>query len=152
MSAVTHAEIPNVANSRSSGAGRRFGYLLGIAFNLLLLYLINVVPGWEAASWLTPVAGELVGFANVCLWVGIVVNALNVLADPPWLRALGDAANCVLAAILLGRLLQLHPFDFTGWDVDWRPLLTILLVVALVGTAIAAIVNVVKFFVAISRH
>lgn len=151
MSAVTHPEIPRTASRRGSGAARRFGYLLAIAVNLVLLYLINVAPGWQTVSWLTPQVGELVWLANLCLAVGIGINALRVLADPPWFKALGDAVNCVFAAILAGRLLQEFPFDFTGWSTDWTPLVTIVLVVALVGAAIGVIANVVRFFVAIAR-
>lgn len=151
MSAVTRSEIPRTASDRSPAAARRFGYLLGIAFNVVLLYLINIAPGWQAVPWLTAEAGELVGLANACLIVSIAINALDVLADPTWLRALGDAVSCVLTAILAGRLLQVYPFDFTGWGTDWSPLVTIVLVLVLIGTAIGAIASVVRFFVALAR-
>lgn len=152
MSAVTHPEIPSTTTERGSGAGRRFGYLLAIAVNLVLLYLINVAPGWQAVSWLTPAAAELVGLANLSLAVGIAANALFVLADPPWFKALGDALVTAVAAILTGRLLQVYPFDFTGWGTDWSWLVTTVLVVALIGMIIAVVVNIVRFLVNLRRH
>lgn len=152
MSAITHPPDSTSRVERGSGAGRRFGYLVAIAINVVLIYLVNVSPGWASVSWLTPATTEIVPILNVSLTAGIVVNALFILADPPWFKALGDTVTCAVAVVVTGRLLQVFPFDFTAYSVDWATVVRVGLVVVLIAVALATVVNIVRFFVALARR
>jgi hypothetical protein len=124
-----------------SVATRRFGYLLGAAINLALAYAVNIWPGWEAVPFLTEETQQVVGLVTFSMLVAVVVNLVYVAADPPWLKALGDTVTTGIAFAVLVRMLQVFPFDFTGSSFDWALVARVVLVVALIGTAIALVVQ-----------
>ncbi len=128
-------------------AARRFGYLVAIAVNAVLLWLIHVNPGWSAAPFLTDAAEPLVPLVTFSLVVSIVVNLVWVVRDPLWLRALGDMITAAISVVVLSRVLALFPFSFDDGSM-LRTVFRVVLVVALVGTAIAVVVH----LVAMIRH
>src|SRR5437868_490794 len=76
---------------RPSAASRRFGYALSIAINVVLIYLINEWPGWQSLSFITGDVKLVIPIINASMVVVIVVNGLYLIADPRWLRAIGEA-------------------------------------------------------------
>ena len=73
----------DVAQRRLTSAGHRFGYAVAIVINVLLLYAINVWPGWQAVPFLAGEAREVVDLVDVSLIVGMVTNEVCVLVDRP---------------------------------------------------------------------
>lgn len=130
---------------RSSRALRRTGYVISMLCNAALLYLINVTPGWEAWSWLTSDAGEVVGVVNASLLLSIAVNLGFVVNDHPRLKSLGDAITAAVAFVVLLTIWQAFPFDF-GDGRDWTGLVRTVLAVGMVGTAIGTIAAVISIF------
>lgn len=146
---LTHPapDTPTRSTRRVPSASRRLGYRLAIVLNLALVYLVNVWPGWQAVSWLTPETSDVVGVVNLSLVVGAVVNLAYLAYDQPWFRALGDLVTAAIAVVVVVRVLAVFPFDFSGYDIDWAPVARIVLVVAIVGTAIGTLVSLVTFVV-----
>ena len=132
---------------RPSLAARRFGYLVAAAANVVLLILIHVSPGWREMPFLTDAAADAIPLVTFSLVAGIVVNAVWFLTDPLWLRSLGDMVTAAISVVVLSRVLALFPFSFDDGSM-LRTVFRVVLVVALVGTAIAVVVH----FVAMIRH
>jgi hypothetical protein len=132
---------------RPSLAARRFGYLVAAAVNGVLLWLIHVSPGWSAAPFLTDAAADVIPLVTLSLVAGIAVNLVWLLADPLWLRALGDMITAAISVVVLSRVLALFPFSFDDGSTLYT-VFRVVLVAALVGTAIAVVVN----LVAMIRH
>ena len=122
---------------------RRVGYGIGALVGLVGLYLINVWPGWEAVPFLTAETTSVLILVNASIAAGIVANVAFLWFDRARFVA---AANLVTTGIGLAamiRLLQVFPFDFSGWGFDGTVLVRIVLVVGIVGSVIGAGVQIV---------
>ena len=49
----------------------------------------------------------------------MVVNALFVVADPPWFKALCNVVTSAISLTVAVRTWQVFPFDFSSYAVDW---------------------------------
>ncbi len=135
---------PATTPRRPGVRARRVGYLIAAAINGILLYLVNVTPGWENMSFLTEDFSRVVDILNLSLVVGAVVNLLWVAADPPWLRSLGQLVQAGISLVVTLRLLDVFPFDFSHWAFDVTLLVRVVLVVAAFGTAVGVMVETVR--------
>ncbi len=133
------------ASKRPSPAARRFGYVVAAAVNVALWVVIHVWPGWQEASFLTSATEDVLPWVDAQLGVSVVVNAIWLLLDPRWLRALGEALTAALGVAALARILAVFPFIFDDDGVPWEQWLRVALVVALVGAAIGVLANLVAF-------
>lgn len=131
---------------RPGPAQRRAGYLIAIVINGVLLYLLNGSPGWQAAPFLTAATAQVIEVVNLALGAGIAVNAAYLVHDPPWLRRLGDLATTVLGLAAAIRIWQVFPFSFGAGEQGWSTVARVLLIVAIVGSAIAIVVNLARLF------
>jgi CHASE1-domain containing sensor protein len=142
------------AHTRPSKAARGFGYTVAAVLNAVLLYLINVRPGWRAVPFLTEDTTRVLVVVNLSLVAGIVANLLFVLYDPPRWKALGDLVTTSISLVVLFRIWAVFPFAFDASQ--WTLLARTVLVVAIVGTGIAMLVQVLAATGAtgrsISRH
>jgi len=126
---------------RPSVASRRVGYTIAVGVNAALLYLVNVVPGWQAATFLTEDFTAVLGLLNLSLAASIVVNLVWIAADPAWLRSSGQLALSGLALAVVLQMLEVFPVDFSGWAFDGAWLVRFVLLVAAVGTALGLLVE-----------
>lgn len=132
---------PTPAHPRPHTVAHKFGYLIAITVNAALFYLINVEPGWQVLPFLTPETPQVLGLINFSLVTAIVINTVYVLYDAPWCKALGGFLLATIGLAVLQRMWVVFPFAFTG---GWPVLLIhALLVVAIVGTVMAMIVDLV---------
>jgi len=129
------------AASRTSTPGqRRFGYLLGALVNACLLYAVHVWPGWDVLPFLTEGMTEALGLVTATMAVAIAANLVYAVTDPPWVRSLGDLITTSVGLAAAIQLWQVVPFDFSGYSLDWALVTRILLVVAIVGSAVGILV------------
>jgi hypothetical protein len=136
-----------VASTRSSSAaGRRAGYVVAVIVNAALLVVINVNPGWQNLSFVTDAADDVVGWVNLALAVGLVANLVYLVLDAQRVRAFGEVVVGVVGLIAAARLLQVFPFDFSGSDFPWTLLVRVVLWVAVLGSAVSVLVNVLRLF------
>ncbi|MCV2394112.1 hypothetical protein OEB99_07325 [Actinotalea sp. M2MS4P-6] len=125
---------------RPSPAARRFGYVVAIAVNLVMLGLIVVWPGWQAVPFLTEATTEVLPAVEAQLWTSIAVNVVWILADPRWLRALGETVTSAVGLAAAVRILTVFPFAFED-GTSWATLARFVLWIAVVGSAIGVLVN-----------
>lgn len=143
---MTVASTPKTPTrlSRLSRSARRVGYVFAVLFNAAGLYLINVWPGWETVPFLTGDTRQVLGIVNAVLITSLAVNILYLFTDPRWLVALGGLVTTVLGLIGLIRIWQEFPFDFGDSSIDWTMVFHIGLVVGIVGSCIAIVVQLVQ--------
>jgi hypothetical protein len=128
--------------SRPGPVARRVGYLISIALNVVILWLVFVSPGWEAVPFLTDRTIDVLPVVTASILVNIVVNLVWLAVDPLWLHALGDGVNAAMGVVVTGGLLSVFPFSFDD-NQPWEVFVRIILVVGLVGASIAVVVNLV---------
>jgi hypothetical protein len=132
------------AHRETSAAARRAGYTVAIAVNAVLLYLINRSPGWEAVPFLTDDTPRVLGLVNASIVSGIVANAVYVLWDPRWLRALGDVVTTAVGLAALVQLWVVFPVAFAPAAVDWELVARWVLGVGIAGSVIGIVVALVR--------
>lgn len=126
------------------GVAERFGYTVAIVLNGALLWFAHELldlgwPGFLTERW------ELVlPVLTASLIAGIVANAAFVVHDRGRFRALADLVTGALSLAVSIRTWNVFPFDFSGYGTDWSWALRAILVLAIVGTSVAVIVNTVK--------
>lgn len=140
MSAAT-ARQPG---ARPSVAARRAGYVVSVLVNAALLWLLNVRPGWQALPFLTDETAEVVPLVNASLVAAVVANALFVVTDPPWFKALGDLVVAAVGLVAVVALWRTYPFAFGDGGVDWDAVVRVLLVLSVAGSVIGIAVDVVR--------
>lgn len=124
---------------------RRAGYIGSIVVNLVLLWLINGWPGWEAVPFLTDRTVLVIGAVNASIIARVVADAVNVALDLPRPRALGDIVSIGFGLAALVQIWQVFPLDVIG--TGWETVARVLLVIALVGS----VIGIVEAFVRLVR-
>jgi hypothetical protein len=99
---------------------------------------------WGWPSFLTPDFDEVLPIISLSFVVGIAFDLVLIVRDPRWLRTLDDTVGALIAFVASWRTFVVFPFDFADWGTDWSWLLRTILVVAMVATAIAAVVGTVR--------
>ena len=131
-----------MAARRPSTASRRAGYVVAGVINGVLLWLIHVWPGWDAVPFLTADFATVLWLVNLSLVVTIALNLLYVVRDPRWLTAAGAVVTTAIGLAAIVAMMQVFPFDF-GDSGFWPVVFRVLLWVALVGSVIGIIANLV---------
>jgi hypothetical protein len=124
---------------RSAGA-RRAGYCIATGFSVALLVVLNAWPGWQAIPFLTSGISQVLWLVNLSLAAGIVANVVYLAYDRPWVKSLGDLATTGIGLAAAIRIWQVFPFALSsGWALAVR----VLLVVAIAGSCIALVAQIV---------
>ncbi len=129
---------------RAPSAGRRAGYVVDGMINAVLLWVAQHLLDWGWPSFLTSEFDDVLPIISLSFIVAIAFDIVLLIHDPPWLKALDDVVGAVVGFVAAWRTFTVFPFDFSEWGTDWSWLLRTILVVAMVGTAIAAVVGTVR--------
>ena len=143
--------LTETASKRPAVGDRRVGYVVAVLFNAAVLYAVNVWPGWQALPFLTEDMRLVLGLVNASMLVSIVANMVYFVADPRWLKALGDIVTTAVGIAALVRMWQVFPFDFSGSSFDWALVVRVAMGVAIGGSAIALVVAFVSFVKSVGR-
>ncbi len=95
---------------------------------------------------------QVLGILNLSLIVGVIANVLFVIVDRVWLKALGDLITVSIGVVVLARLWQVFPFDFSGSTIDWALVLRVVLAVSIGAALIAIIVQLVVLVRSLFGH
>ena len=143
--------LTETASKRPAVGDRRVGYFVAVLVNAAVLYAVNVWPGWQALPFLTEDIRLVLGLVNASMLVSIVANMVSFVADPRWLKALGDIVTTAVGIAALVRMWQVFPFDFSGSSFDWALVVRVAMGVAIGGSAIALVVAFVSFVKSVGR-
>ena len=126
---------------RPPAGTRRAGYGLAIAFNAAFLFVLNGWPGWQAIPFLTSDTAQVLWLVNLSLAAVIAANTVYLAYDPPWVKSTGDLATTGIALATAIRIWQVFPFSLSS---GWPAAVRVLLVVVIVGSCIALVVQIVS--------
>ena len=125
-----------MAPARATPTRRRhIGYGVHVLVDAVLLWLINVAPGWEVLTFLTQQAVQVVGIVNAALLLDLVLNLTYLLRESSLTKGLGDAATATLELIVLARLFVIFPFSLPSaqWEIPLRIALGVGMVASFIG-------------------
>ena len=103
---VLHDTQPR-RNTRPAPRARRFGYLVAVFVNLVLLLLIHGAPGWRTVGFLTADTPAILPWVTASLAAGVTANAVYLLSDPPRLVALGGIVTTSIGLGAQGRIWEI---------------------------------------------
>jgi hypothetical protein len=144
MPVSTADPVTQHVRQQPSSAARRVGYTVALVLDAVLLGMVNLTPGWEAVPFLTDETPLVLPLVNASIVTGIVVNAVYLLADPRWLKALGDVTQNVVGLAAMVRIWQVFPFAFDDSTLDWALITRWVLAVGVAGSAIGLVVGLVS--------
>jgi hypothetical protein len=123
---------------------KRFGYLVAVAVNIVMIVVANNILEWGWLPFLTEDFASLLWLINISLGATILANIVYMSFDPPWFKSLTRIGLNLISLIVTIRMLQVFPFDFSGYQFDWEIVTRVVLILAIIGTAIAVVVETVK--------
>ena len=123
---------------------RRAGYLVAVAVNVVMLFIVNNLLAWGWFSWLTEDFELILPILNVSIVASIAANLIYLAYDADWFKTSMDTGLLVISLGVAIRTWQVFPFDFTGWDFDWSVVFRVVLALAIFGMGIALVVNAVR--------
>lgn len=129
------------AGRSRTAAQRRVGYGVSVVVNGILMFLINVAPGWAVLPFLTADFTAVLSWVNASMALGIVANAAYLAVDTPRVKGIGDLLTEAVGLIAMVGLWQVFPFDFGADPGSWSTVVRILLVIGIAGTAVGMIVT-----------
>ena len=141
----------SVSTEDRKRAARRAGYLIAVAVNAVLLYLINGRPGWDVLPFLTADMAKALPLINLSLVAGIAVNLVCLIRDPRRLVAAGGVVTTGVGLAAVVRLWQVFPFDFAAGSA-WETIARILLLLGIAGSVIGLVVQLVALVRALSAR
>jgi hypothetical protein len=128
----------------------RSGNVGSAVINALLLWGINIWPGWQVLPFLTADMNRVLDLINASLIAGIIVNLVCAVIHARALLSLGNIVVMGIGVAAMLRMWEVFPFDFgTSWS-GWPVVVRVLLVLGIVGSIIGGIVEVVNFFRALA--
>jgi len=144
LHAIEEATMTSDTASNRSHPARRFGYLVAVMVNVILWFLVNARPGWRTLPFLTEGFPDVLWLVNLSLATSAAVNVVYLGYDRAWLKSvcqIGVSAIGLAAAI---RMLQVFPFDFSSSAFPWTAVTRLLLILAIFGSVVAVLVELVK--------
>jgi hypothetical protein len=124
--------------------GKRFGYFIGAAINVALIYVVQNLVAWAWFPWLTDDFNKVVPIITASLVVSAGANLLYVFYDRQWFKSLTQLSVLGIGLAATIRFYQVFPFDFSSYDFEWEALIRVVIVGVIVGLMIATIVEIMK--------
>jgi len=132
------------ATSSDSQWARKVGYLVAVLVNGAMLVFVNVRPGWQELSFLTEDFAGILWLINLSMVAGAVVNVVYLWYDPAWFKSVCQVGVSAIGLTAAIRMLRVFPFDFSAYSFNWATLTRLLLVLAVFGSVVAIMVELVR--------
>lgn len=140
MTAQAHFEVSPALRR----IGRQVGYGVAIGINIVLLVVVQNVLDWGWFGFLTQDFAEVAPWISMSIGVSILANIFYIADDRFVVKSLGQMVTNLITFGVSIFVLRVFPFDFSGYDFNWDLVARIVLIVAIVGSAIGAIAELVK--------
>jgi hypothetical protein len=137
--------------SRMMPRKRLADYIAAVIFNIAFLVVVNKVPDWNIV-FITDSFPDILWAVNTSVAVSIAGNFILIFFHPRFLHYLFNAVFAVFGILATSVILSVFPFEFEDLVGEWLNILVrIALIVGIVGSAIAVVVNIVKAVGAVFR-
>lgn len=117
------------------------GYIVVIIVNAIMWYVAHNVVRWDW-PFITGSFARVLPALRLSLAASTIGNALFLVFDARWFRAIVEVVMNALAIYATYTVFRVFPFDFATPLLYWA--VKIASVVAMVGLAIATVVNLVR--------
>lgn len=138
MTIATETPRPTMSSRRHDR------YVAAIVVNAVLLYVANNLLGWEFPQFLTDDFGKVLWIINLSLVATIVANFTYLGFDAAWFKSATQIGLNALTLTVSVRMYRVFPFDFSSSQFDYAPIARIVIILTMVGTVAAMIVELVK--------
>ncbi len=118
--------------------GSLAGHVVAEVFWVAVLIALNVVPGWHAIPFLAPSFGSVLWLINLCLVARIVAHLFYLADGAGRFRPVGDYLIALLDLIVAAEILLAFPFDFGPDGATWETTARLVLLAAVVISALRA--------------
>jgi hypothetical protein len=135
----TRATAPQVPR-----AARRAGYVIAIAVNAVLIWVVNHLVEWDVLPWLTDDFSRVVPLLMVSLIASIVVNVAYLTYDAAWFKSITQIVLLSISMAVMIRMYAVFPFDFSAYDFNWDTTARVVMIIVMVALAIGIVVEGVK--------
>ena len=125
-------------------------YIATIIVHIILIWALYKLP-----DWLKFLSSSYQAVLPVFLYsylAQIIGNLILIFSDPKWLKSLISLANNLISIVALATVYVIFPFDFGSYSYDWASTSKTVIIVAIVLTAIGALVEFINFISSISRR
>lgn len=123
---------------------RRIGYVIAAIGNAVVLWASHQLLDWGWPAFLTRDFEAALGLVSASLIAGICVNLALAVHHRGRFRLLADLVTAVFGLVVGLRLLDVFPFDFTGYATDWSGVTRAVLVFGIAVTGIAMVGNLIR--------
>ena len=137
---TSHIEI----SPDSKKAARRVGYVISVAINVAMLVIVQNILEWGWLPFLTDEFADVVPWISFSLIASIVANVIYQFDDSQTVKSVGQIAVNLISVWVTYTVLTVFPFDFTGYQFDWEIVTRVVLILAIVGSGIGALVEAIK--------
>ncbi|HEU4915111.1 MAG TPA: hypothetical protein VFV13_00935 [Acidimicrobiia bacterium] len=124
--------------------GRRFGYGLAVVINVVMLIVVQNILDWGSLPFLTDEFTEVVPWISLSLVASILANLIYQFNDSPTVKSTGQILVNLISVSVSYVVLQVFPFDFSGYGFDWAIVVRIVLILAIVGSGIGVLTETIK--------
>jgi hypothetical protein len=138
------ATKPTPLITKPSDLTRRSGYVIAIAVNVVMLYVVNNLLAWNLLPFLTDDFGRVLWLIDISLLATIIVNFIYLAYDQSWFRSLGQIGLNLISLVVAARMYQVFPFNFSGSTFGWTQIARVVIIFTILGTAVGAIVEALK--------
>lgn len=140
------------APGREAQPARKVGYLVAVIVNTIMWVLVNVRPGWRELPFLTEDFLDILWLVNLSLVTSAVVNLVYLFLDPAWFKSVSQIGVLTVGMAASIRMWQIFPFDFSSYMFPWDTMTRVLLGLAIFGSFVAVVVELVKLAKLASRQ
>jgi len=132
------------ATDRLTRNGRQFGYLVAVAVNAALFYIVSHVTEWGWPSFLTKDFDRVDQLILISIGATIIANLAYAAYDELVFKSFAEATLNVISLVATIRVYQVFPFDFTGSQFDWTWVARLGLILVLVATTVSFLTQVIR--------
>lgn len=127
------------------------GYIVSAVLNGVFLWVMHKLPEWKP-FFLLPSYDLVLWAIDMSLIVQIALNIVLVFFHPLFFHYLSQAVFSLVGLVASVVILKVFPVDFSHRLGEWANVgFRIVLIVAIVGSAIGVIVNFVRFIKSLFR-
>jgi hypothetical protein len=150
MTATQHQRQTATVTARP--VSTRFGYVVAIVVNAVMLVIVNNILEWGWAPFLTDDFAQIVWLLGLSFLGAIVVNAIYLGYDPSWFKSASQIVLNFISMAVAIRTFQVFPFDFSGYQFNWEPLARFVIVLTMVAVGISIVVETAKLVRSAATH
>ncbi len=134
-----------MADTQMPSGIRRFGYLISIVINFIMMYAANNLTSWNT-PYLTDRFSECLWAINLSLSAVIFAHFIFMVFDPKWFRSFMKSLTNVFSLISVYVFRQVFPLDLSESMMRTANLGLVILLLLLLLSIFVELINSIKFY------